>query len=107
MDVFSGLGCIDFDGHPCRKCGAETHRILQAALALGWAFVCLCMASDVVSRLRDGNSFACLHCIHCALCVDEWLASVFDLGLSCGSKYLGPSRRFELAWSNTYGRVPD
>src|SRR3972149_1390200 len=106
MDLLSGLGCINLNGNPRGKRRAETCWIIQAAPALGGAILCLCMASDVVCCLRDGNPFTWIHCIRSAGRADERFTSLSDFGPACRSKHLGPARRLDIARPDIICRFP-
>src|SRR6266498_4295397 len=101
LDTFAWLGCLNAVGCLCRESRAKTCIILYSTHSVGRIILRLCVASDLVCCLRDGNAFAWTHHPCCAGHFDWWFASLPDLGSAGRIKHLGSPR-----WFDTLGPDP-
>src|SRR5678815_2189469 len=88
LDIPAWLGCLNALGCLCRKSCPKTCIILYSAYAMGRFILRLCVASDLVCCLRDGNAFAWTHHPRCAGQFDWGLAALSDPGSASRIKHL-------------------
>src|SRR6266487_646142 len=100
VDVLAWLDCINAASYLCRECRAKTYNILQVTNSLGRLILRLCMASDLGSCLRDGNTLTWTHHPGGAWRVNQRFASLSDLGPACWTQHLDSPRRLDFAGSD-------